>query len=299
MAALALAAILSACGGSKLAKELTPIPTLPPGTEPALVDALQGATATQTASAGGQTSQADLMAMGKDIFTNTCSGCHGAQDGPGPAFIGMAERAATRIPGTSAADYIHQSIVDPSAYVVQGFNDIMPKNFSQQFSDQQINALVAYIIADSGGGGGTATPAAAPESTQEATPTSQPTEQAQPTSQPTEQAQPTSQATEQAQPTEQTTPAALGDPAAGEELFATHCSPCHGDQNGAGPARVGIAERAATRIPGMSAADYIHQSIVDPSAYVVQGFNDIMPKNFSQQFSAQEINDLVAYLLTQ
>ena len=61
-----------------------------------------------------------------------------------------------------------------------------------------------------------------------------------------------------------------------------------------------MGERAATRIAGMSAADYIHESIVDPSAYVVSGFPDnVMPKNFADKFSAQDISDLIAYILTQ
>jgi mono/diheme cytochrome c family protein len=295
---LLIAALLSACGQSKLAKNLTPIPTLPPGTEPALVDALQGATPTPAqAASGGQMTQDQLVAMGKDLFSTNCSACHGAQDGAGPSFTGMAERAATREQGKTAEQYIHESIVDPSAYVVQGFSDIMPKDFASKFSDQELNALVAYIMADSGGGG-QATPEATPEATTESAPTEQPTTeatQAAPTAEAT-QAAPTTEAT--AVPT-QAAAAPAGDPAAGEQLFATNCSACHGAQDGAGPALTGMGERAANRVAGMTAADYIHQSIVDPSAYVVDGFSDIMPKGFANQLSAQEINDLVAYILTQ
>ena len=286
MVLLLMAALLSACGGSKLAKNLTPIPTLAPGTEPTLVDALQGATATPAeAASGGQMSQDQLVAMGKDLFSTNCSACHGAQDGAGPAFAGMAERAATREQGKTAAEYIHESIVDPSAYVVDGFPDIMPKDFASKFSDQELNALVAYIMADSGGGE-EATPEATPEATEEAAPTEQPTTEAAPTTEAT------------TAPTEAAA-APAGDPAAGEQLFATNCSACHGAQNGAGPALTGMGERAATRVAGMTAADYIHQSIVDPGAFVVDGFANIMPKGFGDQFSAQEISDLVAYILTQ
>jgi mono/diheme cytochrome c family protein len=278
---LLMAALLSACGGSKLAKNLTPIPTLPPGAEPTLVDALQGTTATPAqVVSGGQMTQDQLVAMGKDLFSTNCSACHGAQDGAGPSFTGMAERAATREQGKTAEQYIHESIVDPSAYVVDGFSDIMPKDFASKFSDQELNALVAYIVADSGGGG-QATPEATPEPTQEAAPTEAPTTEAAPTEAPTEAAAP------------------AGDPAAGAQLFATNCSACHGAQNGAGPSLTGMGERAATRIAGMTAADYIHQSIVDPGAYVVDGFANIMPKGFGDQFSAQEISDLIAYILTQ
>ena len=284
MVMLVMAALLSACGGSKLAENLTPIPTLPPGNEPELVAALQGQTATPetTAESGGAMSQDELVAMGKDIFASTCAACHGEDDGAGPGFAGMAGRAATREAGKTAEEYLHESIVDPSAYVVDGFADIMPKGFADQFSEQELNALVAYIMADSGGGEAQATP----ESTTEAAPTEEATEQ------PTEEAAPTAEATKEAA-------APVGDPAAGEQLFEANCAACHGAENGAGPALTGMGERAATRVDGMSAEDYLHESIVDPSAYVVDGFADIMPKGFADQFSDQELSDLVAYILTQ
>jgi len=49
----------------------------------------------------------------------------------------------------------------------------------------------------------------------------------------------------------------------------------------------------------MSAADYLHQSIVEPDAFVVDGFTNIMPATFGETMSDQEISDLIAYLLTQ
>ena len=271
--------LLSGCVGGKLAKDLTPIPTLPPGEQPALVDALQQSAQSPTEAAGGgpAMSQDQLVASGEQLFSGACSACHGEQNGAGPAFVGMADRAATRIDGMTAEDYLHQSIVDPSAYVVEGFSDIMPKKFADQFSEQEISALVAYIMAKSGG-------AAAPAETP--APTAEPTT---PVAAPTE------------TPVEDTPAAAepVGNAENGATIFASSCSACHGAQDGAGPAVTGIGERAATRVAGMTAAEYLHESIVDPSAYVVEGFADIMPKTFGQQFTDQEINDLVAYLLTQ
>ncbi|MCC6611904.1 MAG: c-type cytochrome [Anaerolineae bacterium] len=45
--------------------------------------------------------------------------------------------------------------------------------------------------------------------------------------------------------------------------------------------------------------EYIRTSIVDPTAFVVPGYPDnLMPKNFSDIFTDEEINDLIAYLLT-
>lgn len=179
---LIFAALLSACGSGDLAKDLTPVPTLRPGQTPTLVAALSGqAAATEEASAqtegtaevgtdateaagaateevgteataeAGGTEEANAgaegdPAAGEELFASTCSGCHGDQNGAGPARIGIGERAATRVDGLSAAEYIHQSIVDPSAYVVEGFSDIMPKNYDEQFDDEQLNNLVAYLL---------------------------------------------------------------------------------------------------------------------------------------------------------
>ncbi len=78
------------------------------------------------------------------------------------------------------------------------------------------------------------------------------------------------------------------------------CVACHrvGAANGIAPSWVGIAGRAATRHPPLTAAEYIYQSIVDPGAYVVEGYPDVMPKDFAQRISDQELGDIIAYLLT-
>jgi cytochrome c2 len=44
---------------------------------------------------------------------------------------------------------------------------------------------------------------------------------------------------------------------------------------------------------------YLHTSIVDPSAYIVPGFvAGLMPETYADIFTEEEINNLVAYLLT-
>jgi cytochrome c2 len=44
---------------------------------------------------------------------------------------------------------------------------------------------------------------------------------------------------------------------------------------------------------------YIRESILDPSAFLVPGFPDnLMPKTYGELFTPDEINDLIAYLLT-
>ena len=95
-----------------------------------------------------------------------------------------------------------------------------------------------------------------------------------------------------------------GDPQHGKQIFTGSgtCFTCHDTAQGiqiVGPSLKGVATRAETRKPGMSAIDYLHESIVKPNAFVVQGFvAGVMPQNFAQQLSAKDIDDVVAYLLT-
>jgi mono/diheme cytochrome c family protein len=91
-----------------------------------------------------------------------------------------------------------------------------------------------------------------------------------------------------------------GNAANGKVVFnAQACHTCHVDQP-IGPAMPGdppIGVRAATRKAGYSATAYIYESITEPSAFVVPGFNDgLMPKNFKTILKPQEIADVVAYL---
>ncbi len=64
-----------------------------------------------------------------------------------------------------------------------------------------------------------------------------------------------------------------------------------------GPSMIGVGTRAATRKPGYSAELYLYESITQPSAYVVQNFQDgLMPPNFKEVLTPQQISDIVAYL---
>ena len=98
--------------------------------------------------------------------------------------------------------------------------------------------------------------------------------------------------------------AAPGDPAAGEQLRNTAkpiaCSVCHSLDGtvGLGPTQQGIATTAAARVPGMSAEEYIRQSILDPGAFIVEGFTPLMPTTFGTDLTPQQLEDVIAYLLT-
>src|SRR5437879_1748215 len=97
-----------------------------------------------------------------------------------------------------------------------------------------------------------------------------------------------------------------GDATRGSQLFtqsingAPTCSSCHSLDDTAitGPGMQGYGARAGTRLPGVSAQDYTYQSIVQPAAYLVPGFGNLMYNQYGQNLSPQQIADLIAYLLT-
>lgn len=100
-----------------------------------------------------------------------------------------------------------------------------------------------------------------------------------------------------------------GDPQEGRRLFYEQvsgtnagCRICHSLQPGVvivGPSLAGIATRAATRVPGLSAEEYIRQSILEPDAYVVPGFPPgQMVQNLGEILTPEQIDDLVAFLMT-
>ncbi len=90
-----------------------------------------------------------------------------------------------------------------------------------------------------------------------------------------------------------------GDPVAfGQATFAANCSACHNTTSATlvGPGLAGIADRAGSQVPGLSADDYIRQSINEPTAFVVDGFGPVMPG--FPQFGDDEVDGLIAYLKT-
>ena len=109
---------------------------------------------------------------------------------------------------------------------------------------------------------------------------------------------------------------AVGDAQQGQELYnmttiadsgAPGCATCHSvaptddalQPSPVGPSHYGLANRAGDYVEGMSAEAYIRESIVEPDAHVVEGFQPgIMYQNYDEDLSDDQINDLVAYLLT-
>jgi mono/diheme cytochrome c family protein len=98
-------------------------------------------------------SQDDLIKTGREIMEGKglCLTCHtiGKTSGPFrfPDLEGVGARAGHRVPGLSDVDYLAQSIYEPSAFIVPGFNPGMPVINKPPIglSDQEIIAVIAYL----------------------------------------------------------------------------------------------------------------------------------------------------------
>ncbi|MCB9111909.1 MAG: 4Fe-4S dicluster domain-containing protein [Anaerolineales bacterium] len=101
----------------------------------------------------------------------------------------------------------------------------------------------------------------------------------------------------------------IPDPKAGERIYNetasgvnAGCRICHSlqkDERIIGPSFYGIADRAGNRVPGLTAEEYLHQSIVEPNAFVVPGYpSGQMIQNFGDILTEEQIEDLIAFLMT-
>lgn len=89
--------------------------------------------------------------------------------------------------------------------------------------------------------------------------------------------------------------------ARGRTLYTQKCASCHSIERDIiiiGPTFYGIADTAWYRIPGLSPEGYIRESILNPGDFIVEGFPDAMQKNFGDVLSSQDIDDLIAFLMT-
>ena len=94
-----------------------------------------------------------------------------------------------------------------------------------------------------------------------------------------------------------------GDASNGQQVFigatgATACSSCHTTDltTNVGPGLQGIFTRAAERIVGLSASDYIYQSLRDPASYLADDLPNVMPVFDDSLISPDDLLDLIAYM---
>jgi len=224
----------------------------------------------------------DFVKAGQDIFygKGTCALCHeiGKKGERCPDLAGVGERAETRIKeerykgkAANGAEYIVESVMDPTAYVVEGYQPSMPP-VGRQLNDLELVAVVSFLQSQGGevtvngqsrfpkwrGEGGGAAPAAAAPAP--------------------------------------TTAAASG--ASGPELVQKWaCVTCHNFDKPdklVGPSLWDVGARKD--------ANYIRESILEPDAVVVEGFPAGLMKGtldgqgFYQKVSLQDLNTIVNYL---
>ena len=97
---------------------------------------------------------------------------------------------------------------------------------------------------------------------------------------------------------------AAADASKGETVALTNgCIGCHATDPAVtmtGPTWYQVADHAANRIPGMSPANYLYTSIVEPGSYVVPNYPaGIMPAIYGETIPPEDLANLVAYLLAQ
>lgn len=95
--------------------------------------------------------QEDPVEIGKQVATSAgCVACHSIDGSTlvGPSWKGLYGSTSSFTDGSSGPvddAYLHQSIVDPGAKIVNGFQDVMPKNFGQTLTPAEITGLIEYI----------------------------------------------------------------------------------------------------------------------------------------------------------
>ncbi len=161
VAVLLLALGLAACGSQgapDFAKEEhTPIPTVPPATMPSMAEAAQ----TAEAAAPAQTEEAAQPAQGEGAAEEVtvevvaplfqkggCGSCHviegieGAMGTLGPDLCVTGEAVQK---GEKTIEDVIQDIVDPNAVVAEGYSPVMPTNFGDLYSQEELELMARYL----------------------------------------------------------------------------------------------------------------------------------------------------------
>jgi mono/diheme cytochrome c family protein len=229
----------------------------------------------QALTLGANVTPEQLVSAGEQLYQGAggCTACHGLgtrapnlltdEKGKGP----IGARCATRESGKSCKAYVYESLTNPRAFVVTGYEPIMP-DVGRTLSPQQLWALVAYLesqggtvdvtasdipaaSAASGAGSGTAGSAQAAGIANGST-----------------------------------DPMAL--------IRGAGCIACHkiGAEGGAiGPDFDHVGARLS--------ASLIRESILAPDTRIARGyekFKGIMPKTFGDQLTAAQLESLVQFL---
>ncbi|HEX9349010.1 MAG TPA: c-type cytochrome [Gemmatimonadales bacterium] len=229
----------------------------------------------QALTLGKNVTPEQLVSAGDQLYHGAggCTACHGLgtrapnlltdEKGQGP----IGARCGKREAGKDCKAYLHESLESPRAYVVAGYEPIMPE-MGRILSPQQLWALVAFL--ESNGGTVDVTASDIPAASG---------------------------------PAASAAPAASGGGGPGIAGGSTDpmtiirgagCTGCH-KINGEG----GAIGPDLTHVGSRLSANLIRESILLPDAKVAKGFEKfkgIMPKTFGNQLTAAQFEALVQFL---
>lgn len=229
----------------------------------------------------GSMTMEQFIALGDKVFNGkgTCTLCHNPVGGRAPVLDAVASVAANRLKdprykgkAKTPEEYLRESMVDPSAFVVAGFgvtgtNDTkspMPvvTTGAIGLSDAEVDAVIAYLQKKAGVEVTVKIPTAAPAA-------------------------------------KEGEKAPVGPAKTPDEIIAKYgCGACHkiGKEAGAlGPdlTKIGASKNEA----------YLRQSILDPDAVIAKNCPGgpcaagMMPKDFGDKMTASEVEMLVKFML--
>ncbi len=100
-----------------------------------------------------QLATADIASVEAIRSKYACAGCHSdvkdTQNKVGPSWYNLGNEAVEREDGVSPALYLYESIVEPRAFIVEGYesnSQAMPANFIEQMSEAEIATVVKFIL---------------------------------------------------------------------------------------------------------------------------------------------------------
>jgi mono/diheme cytochrome c family protein len=227
----------------------------------------------QTLTLGANVTPEQLVAAGEKVFNGIggCTTCHGLgtrapnlltdEKGTGP----IGARCGKREPGKSCKQYLYESLDNPTAFVVPGYQPIMPV-MTRQLSPAQVWSVIAFLEAQ----GGTVDVSASDIPTTSSTSTTSPT----------------GGGGGGGLAGGSTDPKAI--------LQAAGCLACH-KLDGQGQ----VIAPDLTHVGSRRDAASIRKKILDPASSIAKGYEKlagIMPKTFGTMMNAAQLEALVQYL---
>jgi len=233
----------------------------------------------QALSLGANVTSEQLVAAGERVFNGIggCPTCHGLgtrapnlltdEKGTGP--IGV--RCAKREPDKSCKQYLYESLDNPTAYVVSGYQPIMPV-MTKQLSPEQVWSVIAFLESQGGTVDVTGDDIA---KAKQLTPGASP-------------GNPGGNPGGAAFAGGSTDPKAI--------IQAAGCLVCH-KLDGQGQ----VIAPDLTHVGSRREAESIRRKILDPASSITKGYEKlagIMPKSFGTMMNAAQLEALAQYLAT-